>query len=58
MNNVEEQLEVSKQKYKDLEKEIDGLVINNRKAVSDLRKVEQQNENLLGKLRENAGVIS
>ena len=33
LNTVEEQLEVSKQKYKELERDIDGLVINNQKAV-------------------------
>ena len=51
VRTLEQQLEVSKQAYKDLEKELDPLVMSNQKAVRELRTVESQNEILLTKLK-------
>ena len=51
VRTLEQQLEVSKQAYKDLEKEFAPLVMSNQKAVRELRTVESQNEILLTKLK-------
>ena len=51
VRTLEQQLEVSKQAYKDLEKEFAPLVLSNQKAVRELRTVESQNEILLTKLK-------
>ena len=51
VRTLEQQLEVSKQAYKDLEKEFGPLVMSHQKAANELRTVESQNEILLTKLK-------
>ena len=57
-NDFEEQLEVKKQEYKELEKYMDNLIVQNRQATTDLMKMEQQNEKLLQQLSQQQEAVT